>query len=136
MSDRSREEKPSLGAFGWDERVTDGLNVFLTKRFREPITFQDSLKDLSQSMGLGNELGLVQEITAKWPSLVGEMIAQNCKPLGVKEQTLKLQARDRNWQVQVDRFASVILDRLNAEIPEANLTKFEFIEPAKNRRFD
>lgn len=80
---------------------------------------------LAQS-GSGQGLALT-EITAAWPSAVGEAIARNAWPLRIgRDGTLHVAASSATWAFELDRMAAEIIVGLAAELGDTAPAKLRF----------
>jgi hypothetical protein len=80
---------------------------------------------LAQS-GSGQGLALA-EITAAWPTAVGEAIARNAWPLRIgRDGTLHVAASSATWAFELDRMSAEIVERLASHLGDTTPAKLRF----------
>ncbi len=65
-------------------------------------------------------------ISAAWPGIVGEDVAQNSRPVEISGTTLLVVTRSSSWSQQLSFLAERILNALAAEVPASSIERIRF----------
>ncbi len=79
------------------------------------------LKEMLSDQGLGEKLSRYQAWLI-WDQLVGEQIARRARPLRLRQGVLEVQVDHPVWMQQLQMLKPKILEKLNAQIPNAGIT--------------
>ena len=69
-------------------------------------------------------------VLGSWDRLVGAEIAQRCRPVGLREGELTLQAESTAWATQLRMLTPKILAKIRAELGAEVVTKIRVHGPA------
>jgi predicted nucleic acid-binding Zn ribbon protein len=69
-------------------------------------------------------------ILGAWPTVVGEDIAGHCRPIGLRDGELTLQAESTAWATQLRLLTPKILDRIRESIGAGVVTKLRIHGPS------
>jgi len=102
---------------------------------RDPTLLGSGLSDMLEARGWEKQTA-VAAVTARWPSLVGDDLAEHVTPTEFEETTgtLRLQAESTTWAVQVRMLIPVIQQRLDEEVGPGVVRDIQVTGPSAVRR--
>lgn len=82
---------------------------------RDPQTVGIEIERLVASRGWGAEVQ-VGSVIGRWPTIVGDRVAQHVSPTGFTGSVLTVQADSTAWATQMQLLSSSVLARIEAEV--------------------
>lgn len=97
------------------------------KRARQPVNrMAETLEMVVSRLGLEGRLK-EEMIFILWPSIVGEGIARNSRPLHFRDRVLTLRVRNSIWANQLSLLKNDIIEKIRARIGNINLEDLRFV---------
>lgn len=72
-------------------------------------------------MGL-TDVDSINALFVDWPDIVGEQLAEHCKPRSLRDQTLTIQASDQQWATELTWMRPIIIERCCEALGEDSVT--------------
>ncbi len=108
----------------------------MQKRYKNPPSLGEILRPYFKRSGLIRKIQ-EQKILDAWERAVGEAIADQTQPIGVKNRVLQVKVTSSVWMQQLQFFKGLILQKLREEIGDHLLQDLRFligeIEPSLAR---
>jgi predicted nucleic acid-binding Zn ribbon protein len=87
----------------------------------EPRQLGEGLDRVARSLGVPSASAL-NKIFSEWTHLVGDSVAANCRPVGLRDGRLTVSADDPAWSTQLRVLEPVLLGRLEELMGERSVT--------------
>jgi predicted nucleic acid-binding Zn ribbon protein len=97
-------------------------------RGRDPVSAISSVNDLVGAFRWTGEMAEA-ELHVKWAEIVGADTAANSMPEDLVDGTRTVRCKSTVWATQLRLMGNVILERLNAEFAELNITSLKMLGP-------
>jgi predicted nucleic acid-binding Zn ribbon protein len=85
---------------------------------RSPRTLSHALAPLQASV---SPASLLAEVQAAWPAAVGELVAQEAKPVSERAGTLTVACSAGVWAQELELMSETILERLNGPLTKGRI---------------
>jgi len=82
-----------------------------------PRPLGESLDRLAKSVA-GRDAGYLAGLFMRWPELVGEQLAQHCRPASLRGEVLWLAADEPGWAAQIRYLEADLLGRIRVVLGE------------------
>lgn len=69
-----------------------------------------TLDNLASTLGL-TDVDSITALFVDWPEIVGEQLAQHCKPRSLRDRVLTIEASDQQWATELKWMASLLIER-------------------------
>lgn len=95
---------------------------------RDPQPLGRVLDNLIAQQGWSTEVN-VYVVLGRWPSIVGEAVAEHAQPEGYADGVLAIRCVSTAWAAQLRQLAPTIVAKLNAGLGEKSVTRIEVRGP-------
>jgi len=91
----------------------------LPQHSANPVPLRSALDNLASTLGLTN-VDSINALFVDWPEIVGEQLAEHCKPRSLRDQILTIEASDQQWATELKWMTSLLVERCCAALgPDA-----------------
>ncbi len=77
---------------------------------KAPTPLLNALDNLASTLGLTN-VESINALFVDWPEIVGEQLAQHCKPRSLRDRVLTIEASDQQWATELKWMTSLLVER-------------------------
>lgn len=95
---------------------------------RDPQPLDAALSRMVRQHGWSTEIA-VHGLFGRWETMIGAEVAAHCRPERFVDGRLSVRADSTAWATQVRLLAPVVLERLNAELGDATVTRIDVSGP-------
>ncbi|MDT0202412.1 DciA family protein [Nocardioides sp. AE5] len=95
---------------------------------RDPQTLDTTLSRLVSDHGWALDLK-VHGVFGRWPAIVGDEVAQHCRPISFTDGRLTVQTDSTAWATQLRLLAPTLVRRLNEELGHGSVTVIDVEGP-------
>lgn len=75
-----------------------------------PTPLRSALDNLASTLGL-TDVDSINALFVDWPDIVGEHLAEHCKPRALRDQVLTIEASDQQWATELKWMTSLLIER-------------------------
>ena len=98
----------------------------LTTHAPAPVPLRSALDNLASTLGLTN-VDSINALFVDWPEIVGEQLAQHCKPRSLRDQVLTIEASDQQWATELKWMTTPLIDRCCAALGPDTVTSVRIV---------
>lgn len=91
-----------------------------------PTPFRHALDALASTMGL-TDVDSINALFVDWPGIVGEQLAQHCKPRALRDHVLTIEASDQQWATELAWMRPIIAERCNEALGDDAVTEVRIL---------
>jgi predicted nucleic acid-binding Zn ribbon protein len=91
-----------------------------------PTPLRSALDNLASTLGL-TDVDSINALFVDWPEIVGEHLAQHCKPRALRDQVLTIEASDHQWATELKWMTSLLIERCCDALGEGAVTDVRII---------
>lgn len=82
-------------------------------------------------MGMTNVDG-INALFVDWPEIVGEQLAEHCKPRSLRDHLLTIEASDQQWATELTWMRPMIIDRCCEALGEGAVAEVRILRKASS----
>lgn len=71
---------------------------------------RDALDTLASTLGM-TDVDSINALYVDWPDIVGEHLAQHCRPRSLRNHVLTVEASDQQWAVELQWMTGLLVER-------------------------
>jgi len=90
------------------------------------VPLRNALDKLASTLGLTSVDG-INALFVEWPEVVGDHLAQHCKPRSLRDQVLTIEASDQQWATELKWMTSLLIERCCAALGEDAVTSVRIV---------
>ncbi len=109
-----RNEKPKRG---WTPLPTHS---------KAPTPLLGALNNLASTLGL-TDVDSINALFVDWPQIVGEHLAQHCKPRSLRDRVLTIEASDQQWATELKWMTSLLIERCDEALGAGSVAEVRIV---------
>lgn len=90
---------------------------------------RSALDSLASTMGL-TDVDSINALFVDWPEIVGEQLAEHCKPRSLRDQKLTIEASDQQWATELTWMRPIIIERCCEALGADSVTEVRVLRAA------
>ena len=91
-----------------------------------PTPLRSALDNLASTLGL-TDVDSINALFVDWPEIVGEHLAQHCKPRSLRDQVLTIEASDQQWATELKWMKTPLIERCCAALGSDTVTDVRIV---------
>jgi len=91
-----------------------------------PTPLRSALDNLASTFGM-TDVDSINALFVEWPEIVGEHLAEHCKPRSLRDQVLTIEASDQQWATELKWMTSLLMERCCAALGDEAVTSVRIV---------
>lgn len=93
---------------------------------RSPTPLRNSLDNLASTLGL-TSVDAMNALIVDWGAIVGEHLAEQCKPMTLRDGVLTIEARDHQWATELKWMTGLVVERCDLALGEGTVSDVRIV---------